>query len=46
MDKICGTCEYHTYDPASGDWLCFCDKSDFFTDWTGYNDGCPDWEER
>lgn len=44
-EKICGTCKYHK--PESfGDFSCDNSDGEYFGDYTGYNDRCPDWEKR
>jgi len=46
-NKICGTCKWH-YQCADfpEDFICVCGKSDYCTDWTGYNDTCDEWEGK
>ena len=44
-NTICGHCKYHRTD-RDGDWYCANPDSDYYTDWTEYNDGCEDGEER
>ena len=43
-EQICGTCKWHKY--SEGDWICDCDRSDSWGDWTEFEDCCPEWEER
>jgi hypothetical protein len=45
-EKICGTCKWHRYDKSHSDWMCVNCKSDYHTDFTGYEDGCDEWEGR
>ena len=41
---ICGTCRWHRGEGS--DWVCVNDKSDYCTDFTGYEDTCEEWEGR
>ena len=43
--RVCGTCKYHARDD-NGDWVCVNSDSDYITDWTDYDDGCEEWEQR
>lgn len=47
-EKCCGTCRWHVLERNSADneFVCSCADSDYYTDYTGYGDSCPDWEER
>ena len=43
----CGNCRFHEQDEQfSEDWMCCNDQSDNFGDYTGYEDGCPEYERR
>lgn len=46
MNEICGECKYHRYDRESGDWVCENDDSEYFAEFTDYNDSCDGYEER
>lgn len=49
MDEhICGTCRYHQIETESTcpDWVCCNEDSKYWSDYTGYDDTCPDWEAR
>lgn len=41
---FCGTCKYHRREDAQ--WICGNEISDYFSDYTDYDDYCEDWEER
>lgn len=50
--KCCGTCKYHRKDETFAefircqeDWICCNDKSEYYADWTEYEDVCDDWED-
>jgi hypothetical protein len=45
-ERCCGTCRYHTREDISGDYVCGCDGSEYFSDWTDYNDICDEWEGK
>ncbi len=42
--EICGTCKHHVN--QNGEWICLCNESDEFTDYTDYNHTCDYWEGR
>lgn len=46
--KCCGTCRYHEFEtePSCPDWVCTNGESEYWADYTGYADSCPDWEGR
>lgn len=46
--KCCGTCKWQAQetDSACPDWVCCNENSRYWSDYTGYDDVCPDWEER
>ena len=43
--EMCGKCKWHRMDPDD-DWYCGNWDSDFYMDYTDYDDGCVDYEER
>lgn len=43
-DQICGECNYHRC--MDGEWTCQNEGSDYFTDYTDYEDSCDMWEQR
>jgi len=45
-DNICGKCKYHQHEEIDDGWVCVNENSRYFTDWTEYEDGCEDYEER
>lgn len=45
-EPCCGNCKNHIYDDDAQDWVCDCEDSEFYSDYTGYNDKCEEWEER
>lgn len=44
-DECCGTCKHHNCN-IHDDWFCTNPDSDFYTDYTDYEDKCEDYEER
>ena len=44
MYEKCGECAYHRF--AEGDWVCFCQDSDRYGEYTEYNDKCEEFDER
>ena len=46
--KCCGTCKYHRCDRDTKDWYCDNLDSEYYADYTGYEDcpSCQDWEAR
>lgn len=44
--EICGECRHHCIDREGQDWVCTNPDSDYEGDYTGYEDGCPEWEAR
>lgn len=45
-DGCCGMCKWHQYDEYSNDWFCANGESEYFADFTGYDDCCEEFEER
>ena len=45
-EECCGNCKYHYYDREDEDWVCDCQNSEYYTDYTGYTDKCEEYEER
>ena len=45
-ERCCGTCRHHVREDISGDYVCGCDGSEFYSDWTDYNDVCDEWEGK
>ena len=43
--RICATCKWHHIDEI-GDWYCVNAYSNYCTEWTDYDDTCPEWEEK
>jgi len=43
-EPCCGNCKYHYFDKEDQDWVCDCTESEFYTDYTGYEDKCEEWE--
>lgn len=43
-EEVCGTCKYHKKEGE--DWYCDNHDGEYFSDYTEYNDRCPDYEER
>jgi hypothetical protein len=52
MDKCCGTCQHHkcegSYCGDDPEWICDNPDSDYYGDYTEYDDGeeCVDYERR
>ena len=44
MERICGNCKYHK--PDGEDWVCDNEDGEYFSDFTGYKDHCPDWSDK
>ena len=44
--QICGTCARHRYDQTAEDYVCLNNRSEYFGDWTPYNNTCDEWEEK
>lgn len=47
--ECCGHCRYHLPDlefPEKKDFTCDCEESEYYTDYTEFNDSCEYWEER
>lgn len=42
--ECCGNCKNHSHDDDG--WICDCDKSEYFSDWTDYSNCCDEYEER
>lgn len=43
-NECCGKCEYHKH--KDGEWICDNPASEYYSDWTGYSDNCPEYESR
>lgn len=43
-ERCCGTCKFHEADGC--DFVCDNPDSDNYSDWTGYEDVCDEWEEK
>lgn len=51
MREICGECKHHKSDKQDGDfayigWYCDNEDSDYYTDYTEYDDSCDCFEKR
>lgn len=46
MNQCCGTCKYHEPESIDVGWVCVNPESEYYTDWTEYNDCCEEYEER
>ena len=46
QNEVCGTCKYHCHANLDNDWVCENEDSEYYADWTEYNDSCEDWEGR
>ena len=51
MEECCGKCKHHKAVIIRGknchlDWFCDNEDSEYYTDYTGYSDGCDEFEER
>ena len=44
--RCCGTCKWHQYDDSGDDFVCANTGSEYWTDYTDYEDGCEEWEGR
>lgn len=44
--ECCGTCKYNKRDDISDDWVCICQESDYFSDFTEYTHTCGEWEAK
>lgn len=44
-EKCCGTCKWHNNERTVG-WVCANKDSEYYADWTGYEDCCEEWEGR
>ena len=44
MYEKCGECKYHQF--RDGDWTCTNEDSEFYGEYTDYNDECEEFEER
>jgi hypothetical protein len=42
----CGNCRWHTKEALTEDWICDNENSDYCMDYTGYEDGCSEFERR
>lgn len=42
----CGNCRYHFHVSISDGWICSCNASDYFADWTDFDFCCDEYEER
>ncbi|WP_251315848.1 hypothetical protein [Flintibacter muris] len=45
-ERCCGTCKWHQYDDSGDDLVCANSGSEYWTDYTDYEDGCEEWESR
>ena len=45
-EEVCGCCGYHYYDKDDEEWVCDCQESERYSDYTEYGDTCEEWEER
>lgn len=45
-DECCGKCCKHKFDDESQDWVCTNSKSEYFAEWTNYNDACEEFKGR
>jgi len=48
QERCCGTCRWHWHQQGAGmdDWVCQNTDSDYCSDWTEFQDTCPDWEGK
>lgn len=46
MERCCGTCKWHQYDDSGDDLVCANTGSEYWTDYTDYEDVCEEWEGR
>ena len=44
-EKCCGTCKHHFHD-EDVDFICNCEESEGYGEYTMYRDYCECWEER
>jgi len=44
--ECCGTCDWHKHEDVDDGWVCVNPGSIYCTEWTDFNDYCPEWEER
>lgn len=44
--EICGNCKYHKYEEIDKGWICTNPDSEYVADWTDYDFGCMDFEEK
>lgn len=44
MYEKCGECAFHSFE--KGDWICTNEDSEFYCEYTNYNDKCSEFEER
>ncbi len=44
MNKQCSTCKYHEHRNSDDSWVCVNPESEYYADWTDYDDSCEDWE--
>lgn len=42
----CGTCKYHGVNTNDKGWICKNELSEYFSDYTTYEDNCGDYERR
>lgn len=42
----CGSCKHHVYIAETDDWICTNDQSEFFAEYTDYENECEEWEEK
>lgn len=43
--RCCGTCAFHT-SVSDGDWVCSCEESEAYTDYTFFDQECGEWVSR
>jgi len=45
-EQKCKTCHWHCHEDIDDGYVCVNDRSDYCTDWTDDDFGCPHWEAR
>ena len=45
-EKVCGTCKYNKRTESEDEFICDNHDGEYFSDYVGYSDKCPDWEEK
>lgn len=43
-EEVCGTCKYPKREGE--EWVCDNPDGEYFSDYVGYDDHCPDYEEK